>query len=146
MYRTSFSCHCLHSTWLTECSTAAVENQLAQKQPEITSGEGSVDLGSIASLQDWSWNDLDDDIQAGVAQNSPQLVVESHQDTDKNEEATARLPSENRNDFAMQIKAPPSVQTAVQPNISSTMAVSSLPDLLHSDRCVEQGLIPAKTA
>lgn len=110
------------------------------------SSEGSVDLGAFASLPDWSYNDLDDAIQAGGGQSSPQLVVESHQDADENEEATARLSSENRNDSAIQSEAPPMVLTAVMSNMSSNAAMPLLPDLVHSDRYVEQSFTPSKTA
>ena len=113
-----------------------MEERLAEKQPERTSGEGSVDFESVGSLPDWPFNDLDDVIQPDNGQSSPQPVAESHQDTEGDEGAAARLSSENRNDFAIQIEAPPSVPTAVMSNMSPTAAVPSLPDLLHSDRCV----------
>ena len=123
-----------------------MEERLAQNQPERTLAEGSVDLESVGSLPDWSCNDLEDAIQAGVGQSSPQLDVESHQDADENEEAAAGQSSENHNDSTSQIGALPSVQTAIVSSTSSAAPVPSLPDLLHSDRYVGQCLSIGKTA
>lgn len=118
-----------------------MEERLAQNQPERTLGEGSLDLGSVVSLPDWSCNDLDDAImQTGDGQSSPQIVVGSHQDPDENEEVAARVSPESRNDSSIQFEAIPSVPIAVMTNVSSTAIVPSLPDLIHSDRCVESGL------
>ena len=122
-----------------------MEERLAQKQPDGTSGEGSVDLEPPPSPPDWSCNDFDDAIQANGGQSSPHLFAESHKDADENEEAVARLSSDSCNESAMQIEAPPTVPTAFMSNVSSAMAVPSLPDLQHSDRCVEKGLTPSKT-
>lgn len=117
-----------------------MEERLAQNQPERTSGEGSVDLGSVVSLPDWPCNDLDDSMQTGDGQSSPQIGVGSHQDPDEIEEVAARVSPESRNDSSVQIEAIPSVPIAVMTNVSSTAIVPSLPDLLHSDRCVDSGL------
>lgn len=123
-----------------------MEERLAQKQPEGTSGEDPLDSASVASLLDWSCTDLDDTILAGGDESSPQFVLESQQDADQNEEAAATLSSETHNKSAIEIEAQSGVPTAVMCDMASTAAVPSLPDLLHSDRCVDRGLIPNKTA
>ncbi|KAL8737323.1 MAG: hypothetical protein Q9181_001779 [Wetmoreana brouardii] len=111
-----------------------MEERLAQKQPETTLGQGSLDSGSFSSLIDWSCTELDDVFHAGGDESSPHPVLESHQDADNGEEATARLSLESRNDPMIQTEAVPNVPTAVMRNVSSTAAMPSLLDLLHSDR------------
>ncbi|KAI4283257.1 MAG: hypothetical protein L6R38_002299 [Xanthoria sp. 2 TBL-2021] len=111
-----------------------MEERLAQKQPEGTSGEDPLDSASVASLLDWSCTDLDDTILAGGDESSPQFVLESQQDADQNEEAAATLSSETHNKSAIEIEAQSGVPTAVMCDMASTAAVPSLPDLLHSDR------------
>ena len=131
-------------------SIAAVEERLTHNETQKHSGEGSADLGSVAGIPDWACVDFDDVILAGDDENSPHLAVESLQAAGENGEAAAGLPSENRNDSAMQIDLPPpSVPTAVMStmsNMSSTNAIPPLPDLLHCDRCVRYSFTPSQTA
>ncbi|KAL8994705.1 MAG: hypothetical protein Q9169_005390 [Polycauliona sp. 2 TL-2023] len=114
---------------------SAMEQRLAEKPPDSSSGDPSLDAVSAGSFLDWPYTDLDDFMPTAADNGGLALVLDGPQAVAKDVEFAANLSSETRTDaVTSHQEAPRSVPTAVMSEASFTAAVTSLPDLLHSDR------------